>query len=96
MIRFRKEHADVLVHGAFEGFDMDDERTFVFGKRVGEKRAAVMLNFTGEEQTVELPGYERLVFMVGSYGDAEKQEQGAEGRVRKLRPWEGRLYLAGC
>ncbi|KAH6841148.1 glycoside hydrolase superfamily [Chaetomium sp. MPI-CAGE-AT-0009] len=96
MIRFRKEHADVLVHGAFEGFEMEDERTFVFGKRVGEKRAAVVLNFTGEEQTVELPGYEGLVFMVGSYEDAEKQEHGAEGRIRKLRPWEGRLYLAGC
>ncbi|KAH6627603.1 glycoside hydrolase superfamily [Chaetomium tenue] len=96
MIRFRKEHADVLVHGAFEGFDMENEQTFVFGKRVGEKRAAVVLNFTGEEQTVELPGYEGLVFMVGSYEDAEKQEQGAEGRARTLRPWEGRLYLAGC
>ncbi|KAK4150551.1 glycoside hydrolase superfamily [Chaetomidium leptoderma] len=95
MIRFRKEHADVLVHGAFEEFGMEDERTFVFGKRVGEKRAAVVLNFTGEEQTVELPGYEGLVFEVGSYDDADSEEEGAEkGRTRTLRPWEGRLYLA--
>jgi alpha-glucosidase len=96
MIKFRKQHADVLVHGAFEGFGVEDESTFVFGKRVGEKRAAVVLNFTREEQEVELPDYEGLVFTVGSYEDAAKQEEGAAGRGRKLRPWEGRLYLAGC
>jgi alpha-glucosidase len=70
----------------------------VFGKRAGGKRAAVALNFTGEEQEVELPGYEGLVFAVGSYDDGavEEEEQGVGGRLRKLRPWEGRLYLAGC
>ncbi|KAK4043287.1 glycoside hydrolase superfamily [Parachaetomium inaequale] len=96
MIKFRKQHADVLVHGAFEGFGMEDESTFVFGKRVAEKRVAVVLNFTREEQEVELPDYEGLVFTVGSYEDAAKQEEGADGRIRKLRPWEGRLYLSGC
>lgn len=109
MIRFRKEHAIVLVHGAFEGFGMEDKHTFVFGKRgittggaaagENEERAAVVLNFTGEEQEVELPsgaGYEGLVFAVGSYEDAVREEESAKGRVRKLRPWEGRLYLSGC
>ncbi|KAH6625057.1 glycoside hydrolase superfamily [Chaetomium sp. MPI-SDFR-AT-0129] len=100
MIRFRKEHANLLVHGAFEGFAMEDKRTFVFGKRgENEERAAVVLNFTGEEQEVELPsgaGYEGLVFAVGSYEDAASEEESAKGRVRKLRPWEGRLYLSGC
>lgn len=96
MLRFRKQHADVLVHGTFEEFGLDDERTFVFGKRLGDKRAAVVLNFTGEKQEVELPGYEGLVFEIGSYDDAGKEEAGAEGRMRMLRPWEGRLYLAGC
>ncbi|KAK4235489.1 hypothetical protein C8A03DRAFT_36658 [Achaetomium macrosporum] len=96
MIRFRKQHADVLVHGAFEGFGMEDERTFVFEKRAREKRAAVVLNFTGEEQVVELPAYEGLVFKIGSYDDAAEAEERVNGRVRRLRPWEGRLYLAGC
>jgi alpha-glucosidase len=98
MIAFRKENGDLLVHGAFEGFGMASEKTFVFGKRAGEKRAAVVLNFTGEEQEVELPGYEGLVFAVGNYDDAAaaEEDQGVGGRVRKLRPWEGRLYLAGC
>ncbi|KAK3906489.1 glycoside hydrolase superfamily [Staphylotrichum tortipilum] len=104
MIRFRKQHAEVLVHGAFQAFEMEDERTFVFGKRgegSGEgggtevKRVAVALNFTGEEQDVELPPYEGLEFAVGSYDDAGEAEKGVVGRVRRLRPWEGRLYLAG-
>jgi alpha-glucosidase len=97
MIRFRKEHADVLVHGTFEGFGMEDERTFVFGKSAGEKKAAVVLNFTGEDQEVELPAYEGLVFKMGSYDDADaaEAEKVANGRIRRLRPWEGRLYLAG-
>lgn len=99
LIQFRKKHADVLVHGSFEGFGMGDERTFVFGKRAEAGKMAVMvLNFTGEEQEVELPdlpGYEGLKLEVGSYDDAAEAEKGAApGRVR-LRPWEGRLYLAG-
>jgi alpha-glucosidase len=97
MIRFRKEHAAVLVHGEFEAFGMEDEKTFVFGKKGGkdgEMRAAAVLNFSGEEQEVELPNYDGLVFAVGSYDDGV--DEGAGGRVKKLRPWEGRLYLAGC
>ncbi|KAL2132495.1 hypothetical protein VTI74DRAFT_3738 [Chaetomium olivicolor] len=99
MIKFRKQYMEVLVHGDFEGFGMDEEETFVFGKKGrGGERAMVVLNFTGEEQEVELPGpgYEGLVFKVGSYDDAGEKEEAAEGRVRRLRPWEGRLYLAGC
>ncbi|KAK4124010.1 glycoside hydrolase family 13 protein [Parathielavia appendiculata] len=97
MIRLRKEHAELLVHGAYEGFEIEDEKTFVFGKREsGEKRAAVVLNFSGEEQEVELPVYEGPVFQVGNYGDAAEKEKSIEGRIRRLRPWEGRLYLAGC
>ncbi len=96
MIRFRKRHREVLVHGQFEGFGMSDEGTFVFGKRgEGGERAAVVLKFTGGEQEVELPAYEGLVFAVGSYDDAAEVEEGETGRARRLRPWEGRLYLAG-
>ena len=96
MIRLRKRHGDLLVHGAFEGFGMESEKTFVFGKRgEGGRRAAVVLNFTGEEQDVELPEYEGLALEVGSYDDAAEAEKGVAGRMRRLRPWEGRLYLAG-
>ncbi|KAK3989463.1 alpha-glucosidase [Cladorrhinum sp. PSN332] len=105
MIKLRKEFKEALVHGEFEGFNMDDEKTFIFGKKdaeTGTKRALVVCNFTGEEQEVELPGgeYGSVKFLVGSYEDAEEKERGVAGdgltRKRVLRPWEGRLYTDGC
>jgi oligo-1,6-glucosidase len=97
MIRLRKGLSEILVHGEFEGFEMEDERTFVFGKKGKDgRRAAVVLNFTGEEQEVTLPEYEGLMFEIGSYEDAKEEEEKAKGRVRRLRSWEGRLYLTGC
>ncbi|KAK3944241.1 glycoside hydrolase family 13 protein [Diplogelasinospora grovesii] len=94
MIRFRKGHREVLVHGSFDMFEPENEKTFVFGKRFGDKKALVVLNFTSEEQEVKLPEeYEGLKFHVGNYGDAQEMEQSAGGRkVRELRAWEGRLY----
>lgn len=92
MIRFRKEHSEVLVHGTFEAYDIDNEKTFVFVKRFGGKRVVVALNFSSEEQELVLPEHEKgLKFMVGNYGNEEE----GEGGMRRLRPWEGRLYVAG-
>lgn len=92
MIRVRKEYKEVLVHGAFEGFEMENEETFVFAKKGGGKTVVVVLNFTGEEQRAELP-FEGLELKVGNYGDVEGAEKAAVGRERVLRPWEGRLYM---
>lgn len=105
MIKLRKKFAELLIHGEFEGFDMENEKTFAFGKKSvedgGRKRAVVACNFSGEEQEVELPGggYEGVKFLVGSYEDAEEKERavgGGNSRNRVLRPWEGRLYTVGC
>ncbi|KAK4167695.1 alpha-glucosidase [Cladorrhinum sp. PSN259] len=106
MIKLRKEFREVLVYGDFAGFNMDDEKTFIFGKKDpvdGSRRALVACNFTGEDQEIELPGgeYGNVKFLVGSYEDAEEEERGVvsgDGSTRKrvLRPWEGRLYTAGC
>lgn len=95
MIQFRKEYRDVFIHGAFEMLEPANEQTFVFTKTQGDKKAAVVLNFTSDEQHVELP-LEHLTFRVGNYGDAEVVEETAVGRERVLRPWEGRLYMMGC
>ena len=92
MIRLRREHREVLVHGAFEGFEMENEETFVFAKRGGGKTVVVMLNFTGEEQRVEMP-YEGLELRVGNYGDVEGMDKSVVARAEVLRPWEGRLYM---
>ncbi|KAK3494334.1 alpha-glucosidase [Neurospora hispaniola] len=92
MIRFRKQHGEVLVHGTFEACDIENEKTFVFVKRFGGKEVVVALNFSNEEQEVVLPEHEKeLKFMVGNHGN----EEGGKGERRRLRPWEGRLYMAG-
>lgn len=92
MIHFRKQHSEVLVHGKFEACDIENEKTFVFVKRFGGKRVVVTLNFSNEEQEVVLPEHEKgLEFMVGNYGN----EEGGKGERTRLRPWEGRLYMAG-
>ncbi|KAK0637221.1 alpha-glucosidase [Bombardia bombarda] len=98
MIALRKQHLDVLNFGTFEVFELDNEHTFIFAKKHGLKTAVVALNFTGEDQHVLLP-FGGLEFCVGSYGDAavqDKKEKEGGGRRRTLRPWEGRLYMAGC
>ncbi|KZL67528.1 alpha amylase [Colletotrichum incanum] len=93
MLRLRKEEGELLTHGAFELFDVEDEQTFVYKKTRGGRSAVVALNFTSEEQEVRIPG-EGLKIRVGNYDDV-KERVAAEGQKRVLRPWEGRLYLQG-
>lgn len=96
MIRFRKAHADLLVHGTFEVVGPDDEKTFVFVKKRGgrdEEMALVALNFSGEQQKAGFPAYEggRWAFQFGNYGEDERRRPSEKGVV--LRPWEAQLYL---
>lgn len=96
MIRFRKAHADLLVHGTFEVVGADDEKTFVFVKKRGGRdgeMALVVLNFSGEQQKARFPAYEggRWAFQFGNYGEDEGPRASEKGVV--LRPWEAQLYL---
>lgn len=96
MIRFRKAHADLLVHGTFEVVGADDEKTFVFVKKRegrGEEMALVALNFSGEQQKAGFPVCEggRWAFQFGNYGEDEGPGPSEKGVV--LRPWEAQLYL---
>lgn len=95
MIRLRKQFKEVLVYGAFEMFDPDNEQTFVFSKSYGGQKAVVTLNFTSVEQSVELP-FDGLTYRVGNYEDVQAAEETSAGRARTLRAWEGRLYMSGC
>ncbi|KAK0723036.1 alpha-glucosidase [Lasiosphaeria miniovina] len=95
MIQLRKEHKDMLVFGAFEIFEPDGEKTFVFAKTHRNNKAVVALNFTSDDQRVTLPPFDGLALRVGTYPDAADVEKAAApGNMRTLRPWEGRLYMA--
>ncbi|EQB56332.1 alpha amylase [Colletotrichum gloeosporioides Cg-14] len=93
MLKLRKEEGDLLTHGAFELFDEENEKTFVYKKTRDGKAAVVALNFTSEEQEVNIPG-EDLKIRVGNYDDVTDRVA-AEGDKKVLRPWEARLYLQG-
>lgn len=110
MLRFRKAHAELFIYGNFRLYDADNEKTFVFAKTTAEsgtaaagagQTAVVVLNFTSEDQTVDLPSANEvgaLQLQVGNYtGAAAAEGEGQSGgtdRQRMLRPWEGRLYIS--
>jgi len=87
MLKTRKEYTDLFIHGAFEGFDMENEETFVFGKKFGRDQAIVALNFTDEEQGFKRPNVGGKLQLLVSNVD------GINGTEEKLKGYEGRIYL---
>ena len=86
MLKVRKQHRDVLVHGTFELVDAANEETFTFVKKWEGRKAVVTLNFSDKEQPLaklkDLKGDLKLV--VSNYGKEERE---------RLSAWEGRLYI---
>ena len=87
MLKMRKQFKDLFIHGEFEEFEMENENTFVFGKKFGQDRAIVVLNFTAREQVFMRPEVGgKWVLLVGNV-------DGVDGTEEKLRGYEGRIYL---
>jgi oligo-1,6-glucosidase len=87
VLRLRKQHADVLVHGNFEVHDYENLSTFAYVKEKDGKKVLVVLNFTNEEQPVGIPKTlkdNKLELLIGS----------ADKPGDMLAPWEGRAYVA--
>ena len=87
ILKLRKEHMDVLVHGQFEVHDYDNLSTFVYVKESAGKKVLVMLNFTDEEQPVNVPSsiqLQNLDLLIANVDHPGK----------KLTAWEGRVYIA--
>ncbi|PNH37461.1 hypothetical protein VD0004_g9331 [Verticillium dahliae] len=94
LLRLRKHHRDLLIHGAFAVHNDADPHTFVFSKTHGDRTAVVALNFTADDRPVTLPAVKGLRAEVGNYDDVRaRDEADVAGGARVLRPWEGRLYL---
>jgi alpha-glucosidase len=87
MLKLRKEHKDLFIHGVFEGFDLNNSNTFVFGKKSEEKYAIVALNFTEKEQSFQPPIEGELQLLVSNL-------EGVGITSDRLMPFEGRIYLA--
>ena len=90
MLKLRREHADMFVHGQYLVHDHDNLNTYTYEKdSAGSSSSAalVMLNFSTEECVAEVPAAfqdRKLDLLVSNV--AEPSE--------KLSPWEGRVYIA--
>ena len=89
VLRMRKEHKDVLVHGEFQVEDYENQSTFTYVKEGGGKTVLVVLNFTDKEQPVFVPkrfeGRQLDVMIAGSRSSVMATD--------RLKPWEGRAYF---
>lgn len=96
MIKFRKAHADLLVYGTFEVLNAEDETTFVFWKKHAGEKALVALNFSSEDQSIELPEDGNYVLQADNYhceGQSMEQKKLCEVSKVSLRPWEAQVYI---
>jgi oligo-1,6-glucosidase len=86
MLKLRKQHADVLIQGNFEVQDYENLATFTYLKEKNGKKVLVVLNFTDEEQPVDVPEtlkHSKLQLLIGTIDKPGE----------KLAAWEGRAYL---
>ncbi|GAB7355747.1 hypothetical protein MBLNU459_g6436t1 [Dothideomycetes sp. NU459] len=85
MLRVRKQHGDLFIHGDFWALDLDNPHVFSFLKEHNGRKALVMCNFSAEErpipQSEKVQGHQK--FLVGN----------VENPAEVLQPWEGRIYL---
>jgi oligo-1,6-glucosidase len=80
---------DLFIHGAWQGYEMENEETFVFGKSFGKDRAIVALNFTDRPQVFKRPD------VGGKLNLLVSNVEGIDGTEEKLEGYEGRIYLVG-
>lgn len=89
MLRIRKEHADLLVHGQYDDLSVDDSRFFVFTKTWMGEKALCVCNFTDKGTEIVLPeevkGLKREL-LISSVEEGQFAED-------QLKAFEGRIYL---
>ncbi|KAF1920235.1 alpha-glucosidase-like protein maltase [Ampelomyces quisqualis] len=89
MVRVRKEHKDLLIHGDYQDLDVDDLELFVFKKSWQGKRAVVVCNFNKEGKALEWKGVQgegKMELLMSSVDEVVEGE---------LKAFEGRIYLCG-
>jgi len=98
MLKVRKDHAEVLVHGNYKLVDDENEKVFSFVKISpdGKAKALVVCNFAdGENRVPEFEGVDmneaKLLF--DNMDDASNGDSEDGHKQQYLQPWEGRVYL---
>ncbi|EFY95785.1 alpha amylase (glycoside hydrolase family 13) domain protein [Metarhizium robertsii] len=96
VLRFRREHADLLVYGDFRDLRPGDKDLFLFVKEHprGGGKAVVVLNFTADEKRVEMPSAEELGVRDVNFVPV-MSTRGGKSRGGILSPFEGQVFLVG-
>lgn len=100
MLRFRREHADVLIYGDYKVLRLEDEDTYVFLKEAlhRNEKALVVLNFASQEKPWAMPEAAELIAL-GDKGISLTQIASTHPNrdsAEVLAPFEGRVYLVGA
>lgn len=93
LLKLRRSHADVMVHGFFDLLDAENPTTFSFLKRSEEsgRKLFVACNFSGEQSRLRIPKEleSAKLDLVMSNVDRKAGEESRD----TLEPWEARAYL---
>lgn len=98
VLKLRKAHSDLFVHGEIENLEPTSEQIFVFQKATlasapSAQKAVVALNFTSEPQAWKAPAWLTEAgagdVLTGNYPQAPASP------TDDLRPYEARVYLSG-
>lgn len=85
MLRLRKNHRELFIHGSLEVLDYENPNSFCFIKSRGEKEALVALNFTEKDQPfTSLTQAAKMELVAGNSGNTTPET---------LQPFEGRIYV---
>jgi oligo-1,6-glucosidase len=85
LVKLRKTHKDIFVHGSYHVREFDNKQTWTYEKRGKHGNTAwIVLNFSEEEAKLELPS---------KHGKLVLSNLSASSSADRLKPFEGRIYL---
>ncbi|QHE51225.1 alpha-glucosidase [Pontibacillus sp. HMF3514] len=93
LISLRKQH-DIIVYGSFDLLDRDHESLFNYVREYKGEKLLVLNNFTGEEQSYQVPeafSSKEANLLISNY---EHEDVLALGGI-VLQPYEARVYKIG-
>jgi oligo-1,6-glucosidase len=90
LIQLRKEHP-IIVNGSYDILVPEDEKIYVYTRNLESQKLLVLLNFTKEEQSFEVPADlqgKKSEVLISNYESSE-----GYGSIIPLRPYEAIVYM---
>lgn len=90
LIQLRKEHP-IIVNGNYDILVPEDEKIYVYTRKLESQKLLVLLNFTKEEQSFDVPADlqgKKSEVLISNYESSE-----GYGSIIPLRPYEAIVYM---